>query len=123
MEFFFLTQNISLEIVVLICLFIVLVYIWSQELYSWIERVWNIFKHMKRSRATMAELAPIVASVSEESIEDIATVIDEEVVSPELEKMDKIDTSQVEKLTNLVSSVRTLIARGMIIEAQTLIVE
>ncbi len=37
--------------------------------------------------------------------------------------LEKFDTSNVEKLTNLISSIRTLIARGMIVEAQTLIVE
>lgn len=41
----------------------------------------------------------------------------------EIPQTEKIDTSQVEKLTNLISSVRTLIARGMAHEAQTLIVE
>lgn len=36
---------------------------------------------------------------------------------------EKVDTSQVEKITNLVSSIRTLIARWMNHEAQALIVE
>ena len=41
----------------------------------------------------------------------------------ELAVPDKLDTSHVEKLVSLVSSIRTLIARGMITEARTLIVE
>lgn len=44
-------------------------------------------------------------------------------VEVEKEAIIKIDTSHVEKLTGLVSSVRTLIARGMTHEAQTLIIE
>jgi predicted Zn-dependent protease len=47
----------------------------------------------------------------------------EEVIVVEKESTTKIDTSHVEKLMNLVSSVRTLIARGMNHEAQSLIIE
>ncbi len=121
MEFFFLTQNVSLEIFVLIGLFIILTYIWSQELYAWLERVWHILKNMKHSRPI--ELPPLTPSIPETLIQDTDTIIDKKIEPVETEKIEKIDTSQVEKLTNLVSSVRTLIARGMIIEAQTLIVE
>lgn len=50
-------------------------------------------------------------------------IIEETIEVADIPQIEKTDTSQVEKLTNLVSSVRTLIARGMAHEAQTLIVE
>lgn len=37
--------------------------------------------------------------------------------------LEKLDTSNVEKIANIISSVRTLIARGMIIEAKAMIIE
>lgn len=37
--------------------------------------------------------------------------------------LEKLDTSNVEKIANIISSARTLIARGMIIEAKALIIE
>jgi hypothetical protein len=67
-------------------------------------------------------------SIEEPIIEEVS--VDEEEIAPPVKKPrkekpipEKIDTSKVEKLTNLVSSIKTLIARGMMTEAQTLIIE
>ncbi len=119
MEFFFLTQNITLELFVLISLFIMLMAIWSRDLYAWSKRVLEIFQNMKRFK-TVPENITSLSSSREEPIEP---TVPSAIKPNEATQPDKIDTSQVEKITNLVSSVRTLIARGMIIEAQTLIVE
>lgn len=103
----------------LISLFIMLMAIWSRDLYAWSKRVLEIFQNMKRFK-TVPENITSLSSSREEPIEP---TVPSAIKPNEATQPDKIDTSQVEKITNLVSSVRTLIARGMIIEAQTLIVE
>ncbi len=67
---------------------------------------------------------PVIETIPEETIQT-ETIIEPPVKKPKKEKSapEKIDTSKVEKLTNLVSSIKTLIARGMMTEAQTLIIE
>jgi hypothetical protein len=71
---------------------------------------------------------PIIEEASVDPIVEEST-IEEEIVPPvkkprkEKPAPEKIDTSKVEKLTNLVSSIKTLIARGMMTEAQALIIE
>lgn len=60
-------------------------------------------------------------SIDTVNIDDSSEI--ESIESPESLVVEKIDTSHVEKLTNTISSVRTLIARGMNHEAQALIVE
>lgn len=60
-------------------------------------------------------------SIDTVNIDDSSEI--ESIESPESLVVEKIDTSHVEKLTNTISSVRTLMARGMNHEAQTLIVE
>jgi hypothetical protein len=135
MEFFFLTQNVTLEIVVLIIIVLVLIGIWSQELYAKIGSVWSILKEItstivnKKIVSEIPDLSKkdskphtIKNEIDKETVSE--TIIDKETTDTiETLQLEKVDTSQVEKLTNLVSSVRTLIARGMIHEAQTLIVE
>lgn len=94
------------------------------------------FHSTKRVQPKITETSEKGEVVPQE--EDIDTVeeanqqntIDTEEVPENIEKQEadipvseKVDTSQVEKLANLVSSARTLIARGMIVEAKTLIVE
>lgn len=135
MEFFFLTQNVSLEIVVLIIITLILIGIWSHELYTRIGRIWTILKEIKSTLINKKIIPEVpILSKKESKTHDIKKEKYEEKVSEkiteeetieaiEVPQVEKIDTSQVEKLTNLVSSVRTLIARGMVHEAQTLIVE
>ena len=43
MEFFFLTQNNTVEIIILIILLVILAGIWGHDLYSWIGRVKTVF--------------------------------------------------------------------------------
>ena len=119
MEFFFLTQNISIEIVVLVIIVLVLIGIWSHEFYI------NI--------GTLIPKIPLINKIEEKAPDNQRNQQEEKVQEKKIEEenikvieipqTEKIDTSQVEKLTNLISSVRTLIARGMAHEAQTLIVE
>ena len=133
MEFFFLTQNNTVEIVILILLLITLVAIWGHDLYSWIGRVKTVFSigsrrvsdvphSIQKVESNTVEPSDIVSenadatdtnTITLSSIDKTETLVD----AP------KTDTSNVEKLAWLVSSVRTLIARGMTAEARTLIVE
>lgn len=76
---------------------------------------------------TDEKISEIDTSESEQ-INEIDQVTSEEIENEKIDPVEspvneKVDTSHVEKLTNIASSVRTLIARGMIHEAQALIVE
>ena len=120
MEFFFLTENNRAEIAILILLAIILIYIWGYDLYQWIGRVRVALGGSVRWWTTIttpvftrADSTIISVSSSPVAIDAIETPIEWE----------KIDTSKVEKLVGLVSSIRTLIARGMISEARVLIIE
>ena len=119
MEFIFLLQNVSLEIVVLILLGIVIITITSYNSYIWWKHVWKLFFATKREK-----LHPHIDSWSIEIPHlPIEEAKKEDIEEENTESHEKIDTSHVEKLVSLVSSIRTLIARGMITEARTLIVE
>lgn len=135
MEFFFLTQNISIEIVVLVIIVLVLIGIWSHEFYINIGTLWALIKEIKRTLMSkkMIPKIPLINKIEEKAPDNQRNQQEEKVQEKKIEEenikvieipqTEKIDTSQVEKLTNLISSVRTLIARGMAHEAQTLIVE
>lgn len=142
MEFFFLTQNISLEILVLAIIVILLISIWSQEFIAWIVRIWEIIKVIRKSY-TMKKTIQKISETTDKKLEVESLITEPKKNTPhpkknipqaeeEIQKekeieiweiSPKIDTSNIEKLTNLVSSVRTLIARWMNLEAQTLIIE
>ncbi len=121
MEFFFLTQNQTLEIIILIALTLLLVGIGSYHLYHWIGRV-RIALSTTTRVTNIESRSPVAKSDSNITTEKDPTVaIDETRIEESIEN--KHDTSQVEKLVWLVSSARTLIARGMMSEARTLIIE
>ena len=117
MEFIFLIQNVSLEIVILILLGIGILGLAWYHTYQWGKHIWKLFSTTKRE-----QLHPHIDSGSIE-IPHIPLVETQDVPLEELVIPDKLDTSNVEKLASLVSSIRTLIARGMITESRTLIVE
>ncbi len=122
MEFFFLTQNQTLEIIILIALTLLLVAIGSYHLYHWIGRVRVALS--TTTRVTNIESRSQVIKSDNNIIsteKDLTLAIDETRIEESIEN--KHDTSQVEKLVGLVSSSRTLIARGMMSEARTLIIE
>ena len=121
MEFFFLTQNQTLEIIILIALTLLLVSIGSYHLYHWIGRI-RIALSTTTRVTNIESRSQVVKSDNNISTEkDLAIAIDETHIEKIIEN--KHDTSQVEKLVGLVSSSRTLIARGMMSEARTLIIE
>lgn len=133
MEFLFLTQDIYLEILILIGLILVLLGIWGHDCYVWISRIITAMKATRQipvisdpivppSEETLPETNISETNISETDLNNASDLIKK---TEAIEKpiVEKTDTSHVEKLTNIVSSVRTLIARGMNHEAQTLIVE
>ncbi len=90
--------------------------------------------HISEYTPTEEKLSDTEDKITEISTDESEETTENEQVTNEItdnEKIDsieshiieKVDTSHVEKLVKIVSSVRTLIARGMIHEAQTLIVE
>ncbi len=127
MEFLFLTQNIYIEILILIFLIIILSIAWGKIFYNWLKQVYAIFGGMKNVGKVLVSVGnsfhhedvPVEPIKNKKKKDE---KLENEKIT-EVWSIEKVDTSQVEKLTNLVSSIRTLIARGMIIEAQTLLVE
>ncbi len=77
--------------------------------------------HEKKSKNKNIKIKELEISETDKNIKTKEIEVPEKIITEE--KIEKVDTSQVEKLTNLISSVRTLIARWMLHEAQTLIVE
>ncbi|MBC7498726.1 hypothetical protein H7170_03730 [Candidatus Gracilibacteria bacterium] len=130
MEFFFLTQSNTVEILILILLLLMLIVIWGADLYAWIGRVKTALgtnririsglphivtpSHLDQAESTPHALPENRESDSISPAVEIATAVTEE---------NRVHASNIEKLAGLVSSVRTLIARGMTAEAQVLIVE
>ena len=158
MEFFFLTQNVYIEVLVFFILIIVLVAIWGRRLYNWIKKIYEILNSTRRARMALNKVTKpeesqilretdidadligdeVVNAIAKEDQEtqeetnvEMATEVEEtQEESNEIEGKDadtifleKLDTSNVEKIANIISSVRTLIARGMIIEAKAMIIE
>lgn len=157
MEFFFLTQNVYIEVLVFFILIIVLVAIWGTRLYNWIKKVYEILNSTRRARMTLNkvikpdepqilresdidadlirdEVVNAIAKEDQEIKEETGTeMVTEEEIKEESNEteikdadtifLEKLDTSNVEKIANIISSVRTLIARGMIIEAKAMIIE
>ena len=126
MEFFFLTQDVSIELYVFVWLFFILVYLWWKEFYIYLKGVYEIFTSVLKKPShphidSGSIHIPNIPAVS--PLSKMEEEANEEIEAIDLTHSEKVDTSQVEKLTNLVSSIRTLIARGMNHEAQTLIVE
>lgn len=148
MEFFFLTQNVYVEILIFISLIITVIVIWWMRFFSWIKRIYEILNSSRRARFALAESKKQEALLQENILHqplsdevtlknDIEKEINEEEGDSDRDKtvtptnisdsdvvfLQKLDTSNVEKIANIVSSVRTLMARGMIIEAKALIIE
>ncbi len=133
MEFFFLTQNNTVEIILLIVLLVTLVAIWSHDLYSWIGRIRRVFSTGSKRISDIPHIIQKTESSIVESInidsenENIKNINMSPLSSTEntetMTEKTKINIPNIEKLAWLISSVRTLIARGMPAEARTLIVE
>ncbi len=133
MEFFFLTQNNAIEILVLIALIVILIGIWWSDLYIWFGRVRNALttSHVRisdiRHKVIKQDHAPTETLGIDEDSNSWANIQYEQntniKASSIINEENIVNTSTVEKLAWLVSSVRTLIARGMTTEAQILIVE
>jgi len=157
MEFFFLIQNVYIEVLVFFILIIVLVAIWGTRLYNWIKKVYEILNSTRRARMALNkvtkpeepqilresdidadlirdEVVNAIAKEDQEIKEETSTeIVTEEEIKEESNEteikdadtifLEKLDTSNVEKIANIISSVRTLIARGMIIEAKAMIIE
>ena len=157
MEFFFLTQNVYIEVLVFFILIIVLVAIWGTRLYNWIKKIYEILNSTRRARMALNkvtkpeesqilretdidadlirdEVVNAIAKEDQETQEEtnVEMVTEEEIKEESNETevkdadtifLEKLDTSNVEKIANIISSVRTLIARGMIIEAKAMIIE
>ena len=133
MEFFFLTQNNTVEIIILIVLLVTLIAIWGHDLYCWIGRIRRVFSTgskrvsdipytIQKSESNTVESKDIVSENENTTNIDTSPMSSMESTETLIEKP-KTNTSNIEKLAWLVSSVRTLIARGMTAEARTLIVE
>ncbi len=120
MEFFFLTENNRAEIAILILLAIILIYIWGYDLYQWIGRIRVALGGSSRWWATHS--TPVLARSDSTIISVPETPVATDTLETPIE-WEKVDTSKIEKLVGLVSSIRTLIARGMTSEARALIVE
>ncbi|MBX9809103.1 hypothetical protein K2X92_01810 [Candidatus Gracilibacteria bacterium] len=125
MEFFFLAQDVSIELYLLICIFFTIVYLWGKDFYIYLKKIYEIVASViKRPPHPHIDSGSIhIPNIPIEKPATIEEEVGEENETIEFPHSDKIDTSQVEKLTNLISSIRTLIARGMNHEAQALIVE
>jgi len=126
MEFFFLTQNNRIEVIILIILLIIIVSIWCYRLYRWLRYIQtSLTTRTVRTADGTTVVKPPDPEIISDQIPEMREANPEALstISPPETPMDTIDTSQIEKLSWLVSSVRTLIARGMTTEAQTLIVE
>ena len=124
MAFFFLIENIYPEILILILLAVVLVLLWGKDFYDWLRRIYLTISAIWGShKSTDFPVAPL----SVEAIEDKESrnIAKWEIVEPITQDpiIEKIDTSHLETLISLVSSSRTLIARGMMSEAHALIIQ
>ena len=109
MEFFFLTQNNTVEILVLIALLLILMVIWGHDLYSWVGRIKTVFSMGSRRISdvphNIEKIEPNTV-VSRDREPKNENNIDTNTYSPasanSIEPMvdiPKIDTSNVEKLT------------------------
>ncbi|MBC7504008.1 hypothetical protein H7169_03475 [Candidatus Gracilibacteria bacterium] len=123
MAFFFLIENIYPEIFILITIVIVLALFWGTDLYEWLRRIWLAISTIGRSRKSV-ELPVVIISSQKAEIESSDTQKGG-VVGSQIQDLitEKIYTSNLETLISLVSSSRTLIARGMTTEAQVLIIQ
>lgn len=121
MEFFFLTQNNSVEIQIALILGLILIAMALYNLYLWIDRIRTALWISKKQLPEKIS-PPIQEEISIDKQKN-NTVNNEQTIEFPLYIEEKKENSHIEKLVWLVSSIRTLIARGMTSEAQALIVE
>lgn len=85
MEFFFLTQNISLEILVLAIIVILLISIWSQEFIAWIVRIWEIIKVIRKSY-TVKKTIQKISETTDKNLEAESLITESEKNIPHSKK-------------------------------------
>ena len=108
MEFFFLTQNNTVEIIIFILLVVTLIAIWGYDLYNWIDRIRTVFSTGSRRVSDI----PHIIQKEDPNIESTPDIVSENIdtttptISPEgsldnqeiMKEISKKDTSNVEKL-------------------------
>lgn len=130
MEFLFLIERVWPEILVFLVLLAILLFIAGETLYLRLKEIGGVFKRKPKITEVPQEKksTPHVPTenIANDTVSDTNQIVSQEspaILSETPEEAPMPDNSHIEKLAALTSSARTLIARGMFVEARALIVE